>query len=206
MINSNKEINKINHLTPIKFCFIKNNRSFWLFKCDCGKKVIREKSSVITGHTKTCGCRMVPYDFKKLKNTRLFSIWRGMRDRCNLENKSNYKYYGGRGIKVCPEWDKNYTQAFLCFYKWAINNGYKDGMTIDRINNDKDYCPENCRWVYSKEQGENKRNNIIIEYNGEKHCITHWARIINKSRKFINNRLKKGIPFDKILKEASGLT
>lgn len=95
-----------------------------------------------------------------------------MKSRCFNPNRKNYPRYGGRGITVCDEWLK-----FEPFYEWAMSNGYTDELSIDRIDNDGNYCPENCRWVGAKTQANNKTNSDIIELNGDRHTIAEWAEI-----------------------------
>lgn len=105
------------------------------------------------------------------KGTKLYEVWCSMRARCNSISSNAYKYYGNRGISVCEEWDKDYSN----FEKWAKENGYKEGLSIDRKNNDGDYCPENCRWVTMKEQANNQRNTLKIEYQGKSMTLHQWA-------------------------------
>lgn len=107
-------------------------------------------------------------------NTRLYKIWKNMRSRCYNSNTPDYKYYGSRGIKICKDWSD-----FAVFELWAINNGYSDALTLDRIDVNGNYCPDNCRWVTRKEQSNNKRNLHTIEYKGETRTLTQWSEILN---------------------------
>lgn len=118
------------------------------------------------------------------KGTRLYRIWLSMRNRCNNPKTPRYADYGGRGIKVCEEWDD-----FKTFHEWAIAHGYSENLTIDRIDNDKGYYPENCRWADSWVQANNTRHCHMIEYCGETHSLSEWARILHISRPCLNNRI-----------------
>ena len=120
-----------------------------------------------------------------LKHTRQYRIWLQMKNRCFNKNTSRYKDYGGRGITVCDEWRND----FKAFYDWSMSNGYSDDLTIDRINNDGDYEPNNCRWVTMKVQNRNSRNCHTLTYNGETHTVTEWAEKLGVSRHLISNRI-----------------
>lgn len=131
--------------------------------------------------------------------TRLYSIWRGIKSRCLNPNEPGYRLYGGRGITVCPEWLDGET-----FFKWALSHGYEDNLTIDRIDCNKGYSPDNCRWITNDEQQRNRRNNIVIEYNGEKHCLAEWARITGLGEWVIKKRLANGWSIEEALHDAKG--
>ena len=137
-----------------------SKKRMWLCKCDCGKTKIVNGNSLVCGRTKSCGCLLVDNGRAKSKGDRhrdrLYILWIGMRQRCNNKNHKSYKWYGGKGIKVCDEWDNDYES----FEKWAYDNGYDKTLprgvqTIDRINSDLDYSPDNCRWATQKEQVRN---------------------------------------------------
>lgn len=126
---------------------------------------------------------------------RIMSIFNGMKQRCNNPNNPNYKYYGGRGIRVCEEWIKSPN----LFYEWAITHGYAENLTIDRIDNDGNYEPSNCRWVTKEEQAYNKRNTIIITYNGVSHTVLEWSRITGIDKKVLAKRYNNGYTEKEIL-------
>lgn len=144
-----------------------HRRSLWMCVCDCGKETVATLAALNTGHRTSCGCAISEWrksGFNKKhglafdengKMTRLYSIWHGMKTRCANRNAAGYRYYGGKGISVCDEWVNDYK----AFYEWSMRHGYQDGLTIDRMDGDKDYSPENCRWVTMKEQQNNKCNN-----------------------------------------------
>lgn len=132
-----------------------------------------------------------------LSNTRLHKIWHSMYCRCYYKSTNQYKNYGGRGIKVCEEW--KHIQGFINFYNWAINNGYEETLTLDRIDNNKGYCPSNCRWITPKEQSNNRRNNVYYTFNGETKTSKQWCELYNISQTTLLDRLKRGWTLEQAL-------
>lgn len=121
------------------------------------------------------------------KDKRIYKLWSHLKDRCYCKNNKDYKHYGNRGITICESWKHN----FINFYSWALSNGYSDNLSIDRIDVNGNYEPDNCRWVTAKQQARNRRNNKFITYNGETHCISEWAEIIGIERKCLEYRVRK---------------
>lgn len=169
---------KFGSLTVIERVQNKNNRVYWLCRCDCGNEKIIASDSLRQGLTLSCGCLHKKIVAKTCKNnflkhglakTRINNIYHNMKRRCL--DKTN-KNYGKRGIQVCEEWSK-----FENFYNWAINNGYQDDLTIDRIDNNGNYEPSNCRWVNYKKQANNTRKNCNITYNNKTHTLIEWAEL-----------------------------
>ena len=119
--------------------------------------------------------------------TRLYHIWKNMKQRCDNTNSHKYYIYGARGITVCDEWKND----FMIFYNWSMNNGYKDNLSIDRIDNEKGYNPENCRWVNNKTQANNRRNNILITYDGVTNNLKQWSEVLNIPYSTLRNRYVK---------------
>lgn len=169
--------------------------------CDCGKYCVVERNSVREGHTLSCGCLNKDFCKKQFSKHRLtkdplYKIYYRIIRRCYDKKDVSYKNYGQRGIVVCSLWKED----FYNFYNWAINNGYKKGLSIDRIDNNYGYSPDNCRWATAKEQSNNKRNNIIVEWKGEQHTLKQWAEILNVNYKKLWERTqKRGWSFEKAI-------
>lgn len=205
---------KVHQLTVVKLCdaqYSKAKRKVAILKCDCGNFTgpIEVYKLLTTNDYISCGCyqRKVHSDLLKKRNSKggytkkekykqLYNSWNGMKDRVSNPNRKDAKYYFKKGISICPEW-----YDFNIFKEWAYNNGYKSGLTIDRIDINKDYCPENCRWITLAEQQSNKSSNHFLEYKGEIKTITEWGRILNKSYDYLYRRLKKGYSLEKIIEE-----
>lgn len=184
---------KINMLNVIRKTKSKNRRTYWLCRCDCGKE-IEVMTQNLTYKTKySCGCTRKQIISKyKDYNKKIYAIWNGMKGRCYRKNDKGYKNYGARGIKICDEWlDKE--KGFINFQKWALNNGYKEGLSIDRINNNDDYKPSNCRWVTCAKNNLNRRGIILINYNNEKICLKDYCHIKSISYCTAKRKYKKGI-------------
>lgn len=121
-------------------------------------------------------------------NTKLYEVWKAMRRRTQDKNSQAYENYGGRGIGICEEWEKD----FEAFYKWAMQNGYKEGLSIDRKDNEKGYCPDNCRWATRKTQNNNTRANRLVTYRGETHTIREWEEMLMLGENVLKMRLNNG--------------
>lgn len=149
----------------------------WKCRCECGNTTFVRSYHLRSGHTKSCGCleretKTLAHTIHGKRNTRLYEIWAGMKSRCLNPSIREYKWYGAKGVVICPEW----LNDFQAFYDWAIAHGYADNLTIDRIDNNKGYSPDNCRWATKKEQQNNRSNNRFLTYNGETHNISEWAK------------------------------
>lgn len=161
----------------------------WLCRCECGNTKIVLGYQLTSGKTRSCGCLVGHAGTHHKTKTRLFNIWQSMKQRCNDVNSENYKNYGARGIRVCKEWQ----EKFENFESWAIANSYNNNLTIDRIDVNSDYYPENCRWVDMKTQQQNRTNNRLITINNETKCLAEWCRIYHISPNGVWVRTQKGI-------------
>ena len=128
-------------------------------------------------------------------HTRIYRIWKAMKTRCTNPNSDDFYNYGGRGITVCSEW----MHDFESFYNWSINHGYSNELSLDRIDGDKGYSPDNCRWVDNKTQAKNRRTSIFITFNGMTHSIPEWEKITGIKSATIRKRLRSGWDIDKTL-------
>lgn len=148
---------KYGRLTVISYIPISRGKSKWLCQCDCGNETFVTRSNLVMGKIRSCGCmkkEMIGNLNKKhgMRHTRLYRIWLNMKTRCHNPNYKESDRYMERGISICSEWDDDFTK----FYEWSMNNGYADNLTIDRINNDGNYEPSNCRWVTRSVQNRNR--------------------------------------------------
>lgn len=179
----------------------KNRENTWLCRCDCGKTTTATSSALATGHKKSCGC----YKLERISQAKkthgeseatLYHKWEGIKQRTLNENCKDYAGYGGRGITICPEW----RDSFEAFRDWALANGYQDDLTIERKDVNGDYCPDNCRWATPKDQANNRRNNRVIEHNGERHTLKQWADNAGMSLEALKYRLDSGWDMERALK------
>lgn len=137
----------------------------------------------------------MPKTIHGMSHTRLYRIRNSMQQRCENPKSISYKRYGARGITLCEEW----RQSFQAFYAWAMSHGYADNLTIERIDNDGNYCPENCRWATVKEQQNHTSYNRLITYHGETHNVTQWAEILGIPRTALYNRIRRSWDIEKAL-------
>lgn len=166
--------------------------AMWECLCACGNIFVTTGAAIRSGHARSCGClqREAAGRLKRShggSQTRLFRIWTAMRYRCENESVASYKDYGGKGIKVCDEW-----QDFAVFRAWALSHGYTDALTIDRIDNSKGYAPENCRWATRTEQNRNTTRTHRISYNGTTLTAAEAARIVGLSRSTVAKWVREG--------------
>lgn len=180
-----------------------DHHAMWKCRCDCGKETAVRGTLLRRGSVKSCGClskemvreRITVHNTTHGESyTRLYSIWADMCDRCKRSTNKSYVNYGGRGIRVCAEWED-----FSAFHKWALASGYRDELTIDRIDNDGDYEPSNCRWADRKEQGRNRRSNRLLTYKGQTKPLIEWAEQFQIPKHTLARRLKAGWSIEKAL-------
>lgn len=169
----------------------------WKCLCDCGNITIVRGGNLRSGGVKSCGCaKFEKHSTHHLSQTRLYRKWVGMKRRCYDTQNAAYNEYGGRGITMCDEWKAD----FLAFREWALKTGYEDGLSIERIDVNKGYCPENCKWLPISEQANNRRTCLMFEYNGKTQNLTQWCKEFNVNYKLVNDRIKqKGWSFERAM-------
>jgi hypothetical protein len=189
----------------------KHKKALWRCKCDCGNETIVCGSTMLKGETKSCGCitkeNAILLGEKNIKhgqrNAIIYHIWRGIKSRCFNKNDPCYEFYGKKGITVCEKW----RNSFQAFYDWALANGYKEEtllsgkskLSIDRIDNNGNYCPENCRWATYKEQARNRTNNLWVTYKNETLTLAEWCEKLKLPYDRTQRRLYKGMSFEKAI-------
>ena len=190
-------------LTVLRRTTNRGNKTMWECECDCGSVTVVSGSNLVQGNVKSCGClwkETVPSVNKEKRtrhsesNTKLHKTWCNMRYRCNNPNCKFYSNYGGRGIKICKEWE-----IYENFRDWSLANGFEEGLSIDRIDNDGNYEPTNCRWVETKTQINNRRVSHNLTYQGVTHTIAEWSDITGIKWTTIKERLKHGWSIEKVL-------
>ena len=183
----------------------KRGTARWKCKCECGSIITIRGDALSRGITVSCGCYKkekaeetgAKYIKHGMTRTRLHTEWKSMKARCYNPNNKRFDRYGGRGITVCPEW----RESFEAFRDWALANGYRDDLTIEREDTNGNYCPENCRWATQKEQQNNRSNNRLITHNGRTQTVTQWQDETGIKEATIRYRLKKGWSVEKALTE-----
>lgn len=176
----------------------------WICRCDCGNIMTVDATALRSGNTQSCGClrsdmlRTLRTKHENL-DRRLYHIWISMKGRCSNPNCKHYDRYGGRGIYVCDEWVNDYE----AFAEWAMSHGYAENLTIDRIDNDGPYMPGNCRWADQTTQANNRSTTLHVEYNGEVHTFTEWAKITQIPYRTLKSRWQLGWSVEDMLTKPS---
>lgn len=184
---------KFNRLLVIELAERKNNAIVWKCRCDCGKITNVITANLTSGRVKSCGCLKDEKLIQRStthnqRHTKLYEVWKSIKQRCFNPNNISYKNYGGRGITICDDW----RNSFSSFYEWSIQNGYSDKYSIDRIDNNGNYEPSNCRWVTRVIQANNTRTNKYITINNVTKSLADWVRTTNLSYNCVKTRLDCG--------------
>lgn len=187
-------------LVPAPDTVKEKRQGFWLCRCDCGNTVVANGSNLRRGDTVSCGCFNRDYEAKQRKKPKRFhglpeyDIWNHMKRRCYNPNDANYHLYGNRGITVCREWRESFEAFYVC-----VGPRPSPDHTIDRIDVNGNYEPCNVRWATPKEQAYNKRNNVMLTYQGRTHPLREWAREVGIHPGTAYGRYRRGLPPEDIL-------
>lgn len=198
---------RFGRLVAISLAVTEKKGSYWLCRCDCGNMAVVRRGNLVSGNTKSCGCLGEEIRQTNIKRAadkaathrysnkeRLYTIWARMRQRCRNPRYNRASSYYKKGVTVCEEWTD-----YLAFREWAYSNGYRDGLSIDRIDNDGNYCPENCRWATSKEQANNRSSNHRVAFNEEILTIREWAARLGIAESTLSSRLSRGWDVERAL-------
>lgn len=208
MKNPDKCVNlagkRFGRLIAVEIIPTDTRKTFWLCQCDCGNTKKVRSDSLQCGAISSCGCllreqarkNVVQNHKHKMSRTRIYTEWQGMKGRCYNEKSKNYPKWGGRGIKVCDEW----LNDFEAFRDWALSNGYSADLTLDRIDNDGDYSPDNCRWATNKEQCNNRRSNIVVKYEGKEYTLYQLCALLELDYGTIHARYARGDRGDDLIR------
>jgi len=181
----------------------RTNANWWCL-CDCGNRVLICGGNLKNSNTQSCGCYQKECAKKSqraaflkhdLSRSRLYNIMHGMKTRCYNIKYAGYSKYGGRGIYICDEW----LEDFMSFYNWAYQNGYKKELSLDRIDNNGPYSPENCRWATSKEQQNNTRANKLVTFNNKTMTIPQWGDTLGIELEVLRKRIERNWTFEEIV-------
>lgn len=189
---------KFSHYSIIKTTGAKG-ASYFHCRCDCGNEKIVCIIALIANQSKSCGCLLREQNIARTKHGlyqhKLMKVWGSIKQRCNNSKNKAYENYGGRGIKMCKQWEN----SFICFYNWSIKNGWNENLSIDRIKVNKGYYPSNCRYITMNEQKHNTRRNVFLTMNGERLTISQWSDKTNINVHTIFGRIKRGWDTKKVL-------
>lgn len=210
-----KDINKVHDLTGQKFGLLKvlgleetnTRKTYWKCLCECGNIKTVRSDSLQCGAIRSCGCIKKQQDrinltanhSHKMSKTRLYHIWQNMKSRCSNPNNQDYQRYGGRGIAVCKEWENSFSE----FMKWANKSGYSETLSIDRIDFNGNYEPNNCRWATPKQQSNNRSSNHLVTIGKETMNISQWCEKYGIKLSVIRGKIRRNPkkPIEDIISE-----
>lgn len=203
-----KRFGKLVVIKKVEPTYDKSGRKYtvWECLCDCGNKT-KVRTNNLKGSTTSCGCYLKSVQGQQTlkhgyRKTRLYTCYNGMKQRCYNPNSIGYKNYGGRGIKVCDEWNK--PDGLKEFAEWALKNGYQDNLTLERIDVNGNYEPDNCCWITKAMQAKNTRRNVFVEYEGKKMILSDFSREVGINHRKVSRYLKQNMTINEILEKELG--